>query len=671
MLPTSVRARIVAAVTLPAVIAVAICAVVLTRHEIATVTAAEDASVRKSLQIAENYFAESRGNMLGMATLLADNPAIVEAVAERSDDKLKALLPAQFALLKTIEPLVASVEVTDAKGVILMRGHNPGRKGDDKSALPLVKGALAGQAGHGLEVSTASNQLTLEGVVPIKRAGAVVGTMKVGAYLHASVAADLKRQTGTEIVFYLDDKVNAATAESLKSYALDPEAKAAVQRRETALRTVALDGHDNMVALKDVNDAGAATRVIVGAVMSLDRLEQATAGAIFMAAVITAIMAALAAAAAFLVGAKITRPLSVLGGRVETMAAGQLADPVPGSARKDELGTMARSVELLRAALQEGERLREAQKAAELQAQEEEKRREAEKIAAEETARQERRRALLALADDFEASVGKVVDGVAGTASTMQGSAEQLSATAEETTRQATAVAAASEQASANVQTVAAAAEELSKAGEEIARQIAKSNSVTQTAVLEAQNTDAKIKSLAEAASRIGEVVTLISDVASQTNLLALNATIEAARAGEAGKGFAVVASEVKTLANQTAKATDEISSQINAIQGATQEAVTAVRTIGATIAEVNDITTSIASAVEEQGAATREIAVNVQQAAASAQEVSGNIVGVNQASGETGQVAAQVLDASVDMARQAGELRAAVAEFLGRVRAA
>ena len=226
----------------------------------------------------------------------------------------------------------------------------------------------------------------------------------------------------------------------------------------------------------------------------------------------------------------------------------------------------------------------------------------------------------------------------------MHSSAEAMTSTAEEASRQSTAVAAASEQASTNVQTVAAASEELSASIVEISRQVAQSASIAGRAVDEAAATNKSVQGLAEAAQKIGDVVKLINDIAGQTNLLALNATIEAARAGEAGKGFAVVASEVKSLANQTAKATEDIASQVDAIQSATNTPSRRSRASAKTIGEINEIATTIASAVEEQGAATKEISRNVQQAAPGTNDVSSNIAGVTQAAGETGQSAGQVL---------------------------
>jgi methyl-accepting chemotaxis protein len=253
----------------------------------------------------------------------------------------------------------------------------------------------------------------------------------------------------------------------------------------------------------------------------------------------------------------------------------------------------------------------------------------------------------------------------------MQHSAEAMSGTAEETTRQATAVAAASEEASTNVQTVASATEELSTSVQEISRQVGQSTSIAGKAVDEANRTDHTVSGLAEGAQKIGEVVELIRSIASQTNLLALNATIEAARAGDAGKGFAVVASEVKNLANQTAKATEDITEQIASIQAATSEAVTAIKGIGATINEINTISGSISAAVQQQGAATQEIARNVQQAAAGTQEVSSNISGVTEAARSTGKVAQDVLGAAKALTDQSENFRRRVDGFLEKIRAA
>jgi methyl-accepting chemotaxis protein len=261
-----------------------------------------------------------------------------------------------------------------------------------------------------------------------------------------------------------------------------------------------------------------------------------------------------------------------------------------------------------------------------------------------------------AVIENFERNMKTAVQSVSAAATELQSSAQVMENTASTTSEQATAVAAAAEEASTNVQTVAAAAEELSSSIGEITRQVTQSTQVAANAVNEADRANQMVQGLVESSQKIGEVVALITDIAEQTNLLALNATIEAARAGDAGKGFAVVASEVKNLANQTAKATEEIGTQIGGIQTATGDAVEAIKSIGGTIDEISSISSTIAAAVEEQSAATQEIARNVEQASAGTSEVTSNISGVTVAAGETGHAAGEVLSAANELSQQ-GEL--------------
>ncbi|WP_456152010.1 urea ABC transporter substrate-binding protein [Azospirillum argentinense] len=287
---------------------------------------------------------------------------------------------------------------------------------------------------------------------------------------------------------------------------------------------------------------------------------------------------------------------------------------------------------------------------------------------AERKATEERAARLEALTRDFEGKVGRLVQTVSSAAGEMTDTATAMSGTAERSNRLSAAMSQSSAQASMNVQTVATATEELSASIQEIGRQVASSAAIAGKAVADTRRTDAVVQSLADSAARIGQVIGLIQGIAGQTNLLALNATIEAARAGEAGKGFAVVASEVKTLANQTAKATEDISTQVGAIQSATAEAVEAIRAIAGTIAEINEIASAIAAAVEQQGAATREIARNVQEAARGTESVASNIVGVSDAASDTGMAAGQVLGAASQVAGHADELSREVNNFLAEV---
>ncbi|MEI7713795.1 MAG: globin-coupled sensor protein [Rhodospirillales bacterium] len=275
------------------------------------------------------------------------------------------------------------------------------------------------------------------------------------------------------------------------------------------------------------------------------------------------------------------------------------------------------------------------------------------------------------LTQSFGSRVGQMVGLVSSAATELQSTAQSMTATAEHSMSKAANVASAAEEASVAVQTVASSAEELSASIAEISRQVAQSAKIAGKAANDAKHTDTVVRALADGARSIGEVVGLISNIAGQTNLLALNATIEAARAGDAGKGFAVVASEVKSLATQTAKATEQIGQQIGQIQTATNEAVAAIQSIGATIAEVNEIAAAIAAAVEQQGAATQEIARNVQQTAAGTQDVTLNIAGVSEGAGQTGAAASEVLSAAGELSRQSEQLTVEVGRFIADVKAA
>jgi methyl-accepting chemotaxis protein len=348
----------------------------------------------------------------------------------------------------------------------------------------------------------------------------------------------------------------------------------------------------------------------------------------------------------------VVKPLTSMTTAMGRLAGGDLDVDVIGVHRKDEVGELARSLQVFKDNAIEARRMAEA-------AEEENQ------------AKMRRAQRLDELTKVFQSSSSELVRSLSAAAAEMEATSGSMSATAEETNQQAATVASAAEQTSANVQTVAASTEELASSVGEISRQVSESSKIAEAAVEEARRADVIVQSLTQSAQKIGDVVALIDEIASQTNLLALNATIEAARAGEAGRGFAVVASEVKELAAQTGRATSEISSQITDIQNASQQAVEALRGIGGTIDSISKITYTVAAAVEEQGAATHEIARNVQQAAQGTQAVTSNIEQVREAAGITGAASAQVLSAARELAQHSANLGTEVESFLSNVQAA
>ncbi|WP_431860860.1 methyl-accepting chemotaxis protein [Azospirillum sp.] len=367
---------------------------------------------------------------------------------------------------------------------------------------------------------------------------------------------------------------------------------------------------------------------------------------------LTPVAVLLACLLAWAIGRGVSRPVVAMTGAMERLARGDTAVEVPAAGRRDEIGQMAAAVQVFKDNLIRSRAMEEEVKRAQRAAEE------------------EKRAAMRRLADSFEASIKGVVAQVSAAASQMQANSRRLTEMAEDGRSRAATVMQAAGQASANVQTVAASAEEMTSSISEISRQVNQSGEVARRASQRADDTTRSVQALAEQARGIGDVVELINSIASQTNLLALNATIEAARAGETGKGFAVVASEVKSLANQTAKATEEIAGQITGMQEATRGAVGAIGEIAAVIAQINEIATTIAAAVEEQDAATREIARSVHQAAQGTEEISRNIGGVQQIADGTGSAAHEALGAADTLFRDSERLSQDVDRFIAEVRA-
>ena len=368
--------------------------------------------------------------------------------------------------------------------------------------------------------------------------------------------------------------------------------------------------------------------------------------------VVLATMAGLALAIGAALIAGISAPISAMTASMRALAQNDFSAAIPGTQRGDEIGRMAAAVQVFKDNMVAGARLAAAQ-------------------GEEQAAKQARAAHLSGLVATFEMKAGRLAGSVSEASTDMEKTAQSMACTADQTNSQASAVAAAAEEASARVQTVASAAEQLAASINEINMQMAKSSKITGKAVVETRRSDTIVRELSDGAQKIGKVVELITSIASQTNLLALNATIEAARAGEAGKGFAVVASEVKSLAGQTAGATEQIAAQILQIQSATRDAVEAISGIGVTIEELSGIAGSIAAAVEQQGAATAEIARNVSQTADATRQVTTNIAGVSAAAGNSGATAGRMLEAAGRLSTQATELFNEVGIFVAGVRAA
>jgi methyl-accepting chemotaxis protein len=415
-------------------------------------------------------------------------------------------------------------------------------------------------------------------------------------------------------------------------------------------------------ALTEISTLYAAHRAAVDTLVkstnaAVDQAESdaATAEWRYMAAIYG--MLGFAAVTAILVAwtlrALVARPIVAMTGAMRGLAANDLSVAVPAQARSHEIAAMASAVQVFKESLIETERLR------------------TERDAEQRRAAGRQRAAMAELAAGFETTIGGIVDGVAAHAAELRATADSMSTTSSATSRQSATVASAADEAARNVQSVAGATEELSASIQEIAAQVDSSSAMIKAAVSEAGRTDAQVQELASAAEKIGDVVSLINDIASQTNLLALNATIEAARAGEAGKGFAVVASEVKSLANQTAKATEDIAQQVKMIQDSTHGSVAAIRGIAETIGKVSETAAAIAAAVEEQGSATREIARSLTEAARGTSEVTATIGEVDRATQEAGAAASQVLGAAGALAETSATLRRQIGTFLAEIRAA
>jgi methyl-accepting chemotaxis protein len=588
---------------------------------------------------------------LAVSSVVAALPPVADAVARDDRDGLAALLDgAMKALTAQGIPLITFQK---PPAVVVYRVHAPKVFGEDISSRrsTVVEAIKTGKQIVGVEPGREA--LSIFGMTPITRDGKIVANADVGAAFGKEFVDRAKKRFGIDLAVHSYDgkafkKLSStfgndvvATADELKQ----------VIDGQPLRRDATLGGHPAALYLGPIrNYAGQPVGILE---VIKDTTEYEAAAASSQRNLILGTIAILAGAVvlAFMLGRGLSRPLAAITAAMNRLSGGELDVKIPGSERRDELGTMASAVDVFRRSMIEAHSMREAQEASKRQSELEKKALQSQ------------------MADRFEADVKSVVAAVAQATADMKQVAGEITTSVTGTSQRAAAAAAASDAASASVNTVAAATEELASSVAEIGRQVTHSSQVADNAVVKAEQTTEMVSSLASAAEKIGDVLRLIGAIASQTNLLALNATIEAARAGEAGRGFAVVASEVKELASQTAKATDEIAGQVAAIQSATGNCVTAIGGISETIREISAIATTIAAAVEQQDSATREIARSVQQAASGTSEVSLNVTGASQSADQSRALANNVASATGQLGQQADALSSSVDTFLAGLR--
>ena len=591
---------------------------------------------------------------MAISVALAADPAMARAVAASDREGVLRLLASPYRGLKDRYGAVILLAHTPP-GIALARAHTPNIHGDNVLArrTTVRRGFETGQAALGLEAGR--DNISAFAVAPVRHEGRVVGLIDTGFALGEPLARRVHEQTGFHVALQRREGDGFALLGSSRGNAglAPPDMLLAAFEGEEATRAMPIDGRNGMLrTLPMRNLAGASLGVVEVWADTTEAQAQAARDRTLLIGVLAGLLLLLAGLAIWL-GRSISRPLLQVGARLRAIAAGETAGAVPHVTRADEIGAIARATEALRATTDEAARLR------------------ADQDRLREATEADRRAAMHQAAAEVDAEIGAVAQGLNRSAGLLTASGSELSASAAAAGDRARDAAAGATAASAQVGTVATAAEQLSASVAEITRQVAQAAQVARRAVEETRRTDATVTGLSDASRRIGEVVRLIADIAGQTNLLALNATIEAARAGDAGKGFAVVAQEVKALAAQTAKATEEIGSQIAAMQGSAEASVTAIQGIAVVISEVDGIAATIAAAVEEQGAATREIARSVQEAACSTDRVSQDMQGVSAAAATASGAAGEIVGLSDVLAGEERRLREVLDRVATRLRAA
>ncbi len=648
LLPAGLQPRLLMLALIPVAVAGVLTAVAAGGTVRQTMSDEAETTLAQMTARAEQDLAATARRMRAYATIVAGKAALVLAADSSDIVYLTPSLAALFKELHAEDPTVAIMEMTDSRGRILARGHNPERGGDDKSKVADVKAALAGNVGVGAEVSPTTGELEFGAALPLRAAdGSVKGTIKVGARLNVATSTELARAVGSDILLFGGQQLKYSTAAGVDAATLSPEILASVHEGRSAdLLPVVGPGHEWLASVRPIRNLEGRTVGAVAVLLPAEPYQQATRLAMLAVSLSALLMLGLTLPVVLLTARRIARPLTALVGVMDELRAGDLAIEIPGVGHAGEVGRMATALHAFRDGIAERLRL-EAVATAEARAKDER---------AERMATSVRR---------FQEDAAAALRQVLTTASELDRTSGEMIATAQDGSRRAASLAACSEQASVSVKMVSASAEEIAASVAETARRLAESSLAAKQAAAAAANTNETVRELSASTRRIGEVVKLIADVAGRTNLLALNATIEAARAGEHGRGFAVVASEVKQLAQQTAKAADEIVGQIAAIQSETAQAVTAISSITDSSEKMDTLVGQIAISAKEQSTTMAEIGRAVAEAARGTQDVSEHAMGVTEGATQTGVAACQVAGSAGELAKQAEELRQRVEGFL------